>query len=169
MAAVQISAELVLTAAVQLSFLCLNAEGGWLGLALFLVLAAVHAIDDIALCFMILVSTTLLAALKAHLLEESPFMTKKRGQIEVVAFTKAFDLPDDVELVVESASRPWLDPLVWTSGVYGVAAVHAMYVGQWGLATILVITTAASTLFHLYNETKVGAINKSYAAEDLTP
>jgi hypothetical protein len=147
---------LILTAAVQISCLCLNEESGWFGLVLLVHLGVLHYVGDLSLCFMTLVFSTLVAALSEHLLEESPFMTNKRTQLEVAAFTKKFGLEEDVLLAAESVSRPWSDMLVWTSGVYGIAAVHAVYVGQIGLATILFITTLASTLFHLYNEMKVG-------------
>jgi hypothetical protein len=50
--------------------------------------------------------------------------------------------------------RPWSHYLVWTNIAYALAGVYALYLSQICTATLLLLCTIGSTLYHRFFETK---------------
>jgi hypothetical protein len=57
-----------------------------------------------------------------------------------------------VRLHAHDVTRPLWDKCVWSSLVYGLAGVYSLWLGQYALGTLQLVTCGGSTLYHLRKE-----------------
>ena len=73
--------------------------------------------------------------------------------------------PDaSVRLLAHDVQRPVWDKTVWSSLVYGFAGLYSLFLGQYALGTLQIVTCGGSTLYHLRREAVYFNLDNTFAS-----